>query len=299
MTKIAWIADYNPLEGQGGGAELSEKAVILEGIRKGHEINLFIPNTPQPNEVLNADFVIIGNASRWAPNLLSKVIEQQEVVNYVHDFSPLCHYRLFFPDLEKCKTTCPNLLFTKKMMLNSSLNIFLSPLHYKVWKRVLPELEDVPHYLHVSTVDTSLFKPLDVPKVPNSALCVNCLLKFKDLDNVIKYANENTDKTITCVGGKEDKLKLPQNIVYIGGVPNAQLPGMYSQTEAFFHCPSTVEPCGRSTIEAKLCGVPKLILNKLVGVASYKEFKYDREEFAQWVEDSPKRFWKAIEKEVL
>ena len=297
MTKISWIADYNPLEGQGGGAELSEKAVILEGIRKGYEINLFTSNTTQPNEVLNADFVIIGNASRWPPNFLSRIIEQQEVVNYVHDFFPLCHYRLYFPDLEKCKTTCPHLSYTKKMMLNSSLNIFLSPIHYNVWKRVLPELEDVPRYLHVSTVDSSLFKPLDVPKVANSVLCVNCLLKFKDYDNVIKYANENTDKTIMCIGAKENKV--PSNIVCLGGIPQVELPGMYSQTEAFFHCPSTVDPCSRATIEAKLCGVPKLILNKLVGVASYKEFKYDRVEFGRWVEDSPKRFWKEIEKEVM
>lgn len=299
MIKVAWICDYNPLTSEGGGAELSEKEVILEGIRKGYEINLFTPNTPQPKEVLTADFVIIGNASQWAPNFLSRIIEQQEVVNYVHDFFPLCHYRLYFPDLEKCKTTCPHLSYTKKMMLNSSLNIFLSPLHYKVWKRVLPELEDVPHYFHVSSVDSSVFKPLDVPKAPNSVLCVNCLLKFKDLDNVIKYANENTDKTITCIGAKENKVRLPSNIVYLGGMSQVELPGMYSQTEAFFHCPSTLEPCGRSTIEAKLCGVPKLILNKLVGVVSYKEFKYERDDFAKWVSKSPQRFWKKIEKEVF
>ena len=296
--KISWIADYDPFVGGGGGAELSEKAVIVEGIKKGYDISLFTPGTPQPRDVLSADFVIIGNAARWGPNFLSQVIEQQEVVNYVHDFTPLCHYRLFYPDLKKCKTTCPHLPHTKKMMLNASLNIFLSPLHYKVWKRALPELEDVPHYLHVSTVDTMIFKPLDVPKVPNSVLCVNCLSKFKDLDNVIKYANENTDKTITCIGAR-DKAKLPPNVVYLGGIPQRELPGMYSQTEAFFHCPQYTAPCERTVIEAKLCGVPKLILNKLVGVASYKEFKYERDDFAKWINESASRFWKEIEKVVL
>ena len=298
MSKIAWLADFNALSGEGSGGELSERAVMLEGIKKGYEIDLFTPNSPQSNEIFNSDFVIIGNASRWSQGFLSKVIEHQEVINYLHDFFPVCSHRLFFPDLEKCKTTCPNLNFTKKMLLNSSLNVFLSPLHYRMWKRVLPELKDVPSYLHVSTVDTELFKPLDTPKVPNSILCINCLLKFKDLDNVIKYAENNSDKTITCVGGIEGNLKLPRNMVYVGGVPNTQMPNMYAQTEAFFHCPNTIDACSRVTIEAKLSGVKKLILNKLIGVSSYKEFKYEREDFAKWIMKSPTRFWEAIEKEV-
>lgn len=298
MTKIAWIADYNPLEGQGGGAELSEKAVILEGIRKGYEINLFTPNTPQPEEVLTADFVIIGNASRWAPNFLSRIIEQQEVVNYVHDFAFLCHHRLFYPDLKKCKTTCPHLPFTKKMMLNSSLNIFLSPLHYKVWKRVLPELEDVQHYLHPSPVDVNEFRVLDVPKVPNSILGVNVLLSFKGKENILKYVQEHSDKTFTFIGGKEGRIKLSSNCYYIGGVPNAEMVGMYNQSECVIHLPNTVDPFCRVVAEAKLCGA-KIIGNKLIGALSYKEFGYDGGDFAKWVSKSPQRFWKKIEKEIL
>ena len=296
--KVAFISDYNCMGGEGSGAELSEKAVLLEGIRKGYDIQLFTPNSPQPNEVFNADFIIIGNASRWASSFLSKLIEQQEVINYIHDSFPLCKWRLFYPDLPKCRI-CPNLSFAKKMLLNSTLNIFLSPLHYRMWKRVLAELKDVPSYLHVSTVDINLFKPSNTLKIPNSVLCINCLLKCKDLDNVIKYAEDNPDKTITCVGGIEEKLKLPRNIDYIGGVPNTQLPNMYAQTEAFFHCPNTIDACSRATIEAKLSGVKRLILNKLIGVASYKEFRYERAEFANWIDGSPKRFWEAIQKEVM
>ena len=296
--KIAWVADHNPLEGQGGGAELSEKAVILEGIRKGYEINLFTPNTPQPNEVLNADFVIIGNASLWSPNFLFRIIEQQEVVNYIHDFFPLCHYRLYFPDLKKCKTTCPHLSYTKKMILNASLNIFLSPLHYKVWKRVLPELEDVPHYLHPSPVDVNEFQVLDVPKVLDSILGVNVLLSFKGKDNVLKYAQEHPDKTFTFIGGKEGNIKPLSNCHYLGGVPNAELVGMYSQSECVIHLPNTVDPFCRVVAEGKLCGA-KIIGNKLIGALSYKEFGYGRDDFAKWIDGSPKRFWERIEKEML
>jgi hypothetical protein len=73
---------------------------------------------------------------------------------------------------------------------------------------------------------------------------------------------------------------------------------MLAQTEEFLHLPQYTEPCGRTTIEAKLCGAP-LKLNKLVGVASYNEFKYDRDRFAAWIEDSARRFWRKIDKGVL
>ena len=299
MTKISWICDYDCMIGEGGGGELSERAVITEGIRRGHDIELCTPNTPNKNNVLKSDIAIIGNASRFPSQYLAQVSEQQEIVMYVHDFWPLCRHRLFYSALDKCKTTCPHLPFAKKMLLSSSLNIFLSPLHKKMWSRSIPDLFHTPSYLHVSPVDTKLFVPLDVPKIPNSTLCVNCLLKFKDLENVIKYAEENPERTITCVGAKEANVKLPPNVIPIGAVSQQELPGMYVQSEEFLHLPDYCEPCGRSVIEAKLCGVPKLVLNKLVGVASFKQFKYSRGEFAEWIDDSARRFWCELENEVL
>jgi hypothetical protein len=286
--------------GEGGGGELSERAVILEGIKRGHDIEMCTPNTPNKNNILKAEIAIIGNASRFSPQYLAQVSEQQEIVMYLHDFWPLCRHRLFYSALDKCKTTCPHLPFAKKMLLSSSLNIFLSPLHKKMWSRAIPELTNTASYLHVSPVDTKTFVPSDVPKIPNSTLCVNCLLKFKDLENVIQYAETYPERTITCVGAKEANVKLPPNVIPIGAVSQEEMPGMYVQTEEFLHIPNYCEPCGRSTIEAKLCGVPKLTLNKLVGVASYPQFKKsNRDDFAKWIAGSSTRFWKVIEKEVL
>ena len=298
MTRISWICDYDCMIGEGGGGELSEKVVIMDGIRRGHDIDRCTPNTPDKNRVFKSDISIIGNASRFSAQFLAQVSEQQEIVNYIHDFWPLCKFRLFYSDLEKCKTICSGLGLAKKLLLSSSLNIYLSPLHKRIWLRAIPELKEEDDYLHVSPVDTNLFVPLDVQKVPKSTLCINCLMKFKDLDNVIQYAEEHTERTITCVGGQEKGVQLPPNIVPVGGVAQDQLPSMYSQSEEYIHLPLYCEPCGRSTIEAKLCGTP-LKLNKLVGVASYKEFKYSRDEFAEWIAGSARRFWREIETEVL
>ena len=298
--KIAWIADFNPFAGEGSGAELSEKAVIEEGIRKGFDISLCLPNTPAMNEVHKADLAIIGNASRFPQQYLAKISETTEYVMFLHDQWPHCVYRAFYPDLEKCKTTCPYLPFTKKLLLNSSLNIFLSPLHYRVYQRGIPELKNIEHYLHVPTVK---MKPIDgVQRIPNSVVGINVLWSFKGVENVLAYATEHPELTFTFYGGTDNPKRLntlPKNCVAMGRVAQEEMAGIYSQAQSFIHLPSHVMAAERTVIEAKLCRVPSLILNKLVGVVSYPEFKklgYD--DFAEWVGNSANRFWQKIKKGV-
>ena len=299
--KVAWVADFNPFAGEGSGAELSEKVVIEEGIKKGFDISLCLPNTPAMNEVHKADLAIIGNASRFPQQYLAKISETTEYCVFLHDMFPICSYRAFFPDLKKCKTTCPNLDFTKKLLLNSSLNIFLSPLHYRVWCRVIPELKNIEHYLHVPTVK---IKPIDgVQRIPNSVVGINVLWTFKGVENVLAYATEHPELTFTFYGGTDNPKilnTLPKNCVAMGRIPQEEMPGIYSQAQSFIHLPSYVMAAERTVIEAKLCKVPSLILNKLVGVVSYPQFKkLDYGDFVKWVGNSANRFWKAVEKEVL
>jgi len=245
--------------------------------------------------------VIIGNASRFPKRYLAKISEITEYVMFLHDQWPHCLYRAFYPDLQKCKTTCPYLPFSKKLLLNSALNIFLSPLHYRVYQRGIPELKSIEHYLHVPTVR---MKPVDgVQRIPNSVVGINVLWTFKGVENVLAYASGHPELTFTFYGGTDSPKilnTLPKNCVAMGRIPQEEMPGIYSQAQSFIHLPSHVMAAERTVIEAKLCGVPKLILNKLVGVTSYKQFrKLDRDEFAKWVGESHKRFWKKIEKEVM
>ena len=298
--KVAWICDYNQFAGEGSGAELSEKAVIEEGIRKGYSIDLVLPNTPAINEVHRADLVIIGSTTRFSRQYLAKVSETTEYVMFLHDMSPICSWRAFYPDLPKCKKTCPNLDFTKKLLLNSSLNIFLTPLHYRVWCRVIPELKNIEHYLHVPTVK---IKPIDgVQRIPNSVVGINVLWSFK-AGNVLAYATEHPELTFTFYGGTDNPKivnELPKNCVAMGRVAQEEMAGIYSQAQSFIHLPSHVMAAERTVIEAKLCKVPSLILNRLVGVVSYPEFKkLNYDDFADWAGNSANRFWQKIEKGLL
>lgn len=292
--RIAWLTDFNPFEPTPGGGALSDRACIVKGMQLGHKIDIISSDSLGAAGLANYDLLVVSNAFRIDPGLLIQTSSILPYIMYLHDYWPLCPYHLYYPMTIKCKT-CNNLPFTRELLLNSLMNIYLSPLHLETWSYVIPELKEQDHYLHVSPVDTELFEPLEVPRIPNSVLMVNSLLDYKGAENTLKFINENKDLAFTYIGAKDDKYKLPPNVGSYGYVAPGTLPEFYSQAESFLFLPSTPQPCTRTVIEAKLCGVPKLIINDLVGVASFPEFKLQDGEFRKWIEESPYRFWLAIE----
>jgi len=300
MTKIMWVTDFDCMAGTGGGAELSDRAVIMDGIRRGYDIYIITPDSPVRVEVYTADIAVISNAALFPLSFLSKLLDRLLVVNYIHDYFPQCAWRLFYPDLTKCKTTCRTHQFAHDALTKAALNVFLSPLHYRVWHRVIPEVEFTPHHLHPSPIDTDAFRPVpQVPKIANSVLGVNVLLKFKGMNNVLEYAKAHPELTFTFCGGKDSSAVLPSNANYVGEVAYSEMPGMYVQAERMIHLPSGPEPFARAVAEAKLCGTG-VICNQLVGALSYPEYKrMNRDEYAAWISDSPRRFWAKVKQEVM
>lgn len=292
--RIVWVTDYNPFSEVGGGA-LSDKACIVSGMRAGHTIDIFPSEMLGTAGIANYDLMVVSNAFKLDPRLLIQASKVLPYVMYLHDYWPLCTYHLFYPMTEKCKA-CSNIQFTRELVLNSKLNIFLSPLHREAWSYAIPELKEHEHYLHVSPVDTELFKVYEgVNRIPNSVLMVNSLLDYKGAENTMKYIQEHPQTTFTYIGGRDEKYPLPANVGEYGFVAPSTLPEFYSQAESFLFLPNTPQPCTRTVIEAKLCGVPKLILNDLVGVATFPEFKLKGDEFRKWIAESSYRFWIAVE----
>lgn len=293
--RIAWLTDYNPMEASAAGGALSDRACVIEGIKRGHSFDVVNKDTLKAIGIANFDLMIISNAHFFDLNELLQASRIVPYIFYSHDYWPLCQYKLFYAMQEKCKH-CKNLPFTRQLLLNSILNIFLSPLHLEAWSYAIPELKDHAHHLHVSPVDTELFHPIEgVKRIPNSVLGINSLVRFKGASKVLEYVREHPELIFTFVGAKDEDINLPGNAVFTGYVANSTLPEFYSQAEHFIHLPTNIMPCERTVIEAMLCEVPKLILNENVGVASYSEFKLKGEEFRQWIANSPKRFWDRIE----
>jgi hypothetical protein len=295
IVRIAWLTDYNPMEASAAGGALSDRACIVEGIKRGYKFEVVNKDTLRTVGIANFDLMVISNAHFFNLNELYQASRLIPYVFYSHDYFSLCQFKLFYPMEEKCKS-CKSLPFTRQLLLNSALNIFLSPLHLEAWSYAIPELKDHPYHLHVSPVDVELFKPVEgVKRISNSVLGVNSLVRFKGASKVLEYVRGHPELVFTFIGAKDEDIVLPSNAHFLGYVANSTMPELYSQAEYFLHLPQNASPCERTAIEAKLCGVPKLILNENVGVTSYPEFNLPIERFRDWIKNSPKRFWDKIE----
>jgi glycosyltransferase involved in cell wall biosynthesis len=295
--RICWYQDIDPFIYL-GGAQQTDLTIIREGVKRGHDIQIVVPQTFRLEK--NADLNIISNCALFTQQQLSQVAKAPTpYVFFSHDYVPLCKYRLFYPMLEKC-SRCVNKTFAKEFLEKSNLIVWMSPLHREAWLRSIPELADHPYALTPSCLDVEKLSPTQMNPTPNTVIGVNCLLSFKGKNNVLSYARENPEFQFTFVGQSEvAPSDLPKNTKYVGQVSEEELIGLYAQHEYFIHLPSTCQPSERTCIEAALMGL-KLIVNPLVGITSYPDFYKNGEVNREWlrtfVKDAPKRFWDGMEK---
>lgn len=290
--RVGWLQDMD-IHVMSGGAQLSDKTVFDEGSKRGHDMRLVMPHHLDVMDRLEFDLIVVSNATAFGDRM-TPLLQQTPYIFYIHDFWPLCSYRLYYPQLTKCKITCQNLQQTKQLLLNSVMNIFLSPLHFRAWCFAIPELKDHPHHLHPSPVDGRKFRPLEVPRASYSVMGLNSLLGFKGCENVLRYASEHTELNFTFYGAKEEGVELPSNCGYVGPVGQNLLPELYAQAEYFIHLPQVVDPFCRSFVEAKLSGC-KLISNRNIGALSYPWMKKSREMVMKHLDKAPSVFWEKIE----
>jgi len=189
--------------------------------------------------------------------------------------------------------------FWKDLYNRSLLNIFMSPLHYQAHLGVMPSLSQHPHALVPSAIDPTDFATDPAEIKPNTVIGVNILYGFKGRENVLEYAKDHPDLTFTFVGGKEKEVDLPENCKYVGYKLREDLAALYAEHEYLIHLPSTPQPFERTPVEF-IQANPKgrLIVNSLVGVASYPWFrtgdKINRREIIKQCSESPKKFWREI-----
>ena len=236
---VGLIQDLNPLV-EGGGAQATDKTLITEGFRRGHEIDVIGPNF-DPAGLADYDLVIVSNATGFRPDVLRREFETRGVpwTLFVHDY-PWCNWRLYFSMEEKCKT-CPYLPPWKSLLVGSSLNIFMSPLHRDACFSVLPELSAQPHVLCPSLVVP--WHTPTVERVPNTVFGLNSLLPYKGRQNVLGYASNHPELKFTFAGAAEGSGDIPANVSYIGSVSNTQLRHLYAASRYFIHLPATPQPC--------------------------------------------------------
>lgn len=265
--RVAILNDLFPAPGVGSGAELSIRYMAKEGILRGHDIDFYTART-YTRPLDDYDLVVLKNVVSFGADQLEKVM-LGPYVTWPSDYA-FCKWRLFYSMQEKCRS-CDGVAMARRLFTNSVLNVFLSPLHREAYLHAIPEIADLESLLSPPYVADRFLPISDVERLENTVIGVNCLLPFKGVENVVKYAADHPEMSFNFYGGVRDgwEDRLPDNAFYFGYAPQHALPVLYSQASHFIHLPSTPMPFDRTVIEAILCGVKNLIVNKNVGAMSY------------------------------
>ena len=290
--RLNWVQDLDVFS-QGGGAQLTDRSHILEGIRRGHEIEIITPQSDINSLFVDDSPVVISNMmAGFQLNVFQHLVERNKpCIWFFHNHQPLCKYRLFYPMLEKCKS-CYRREYWMPIFLKAALLVWLSPLHRESWLFSCPELADLPYAVVPSPIDPKQFHNMNLPR--EGIVSVSSLHPFKGRDNVLQWAGDNPETPITFIGGNpEPNEPLPQNCKDIGPQSFLALNEIYNRHKALLHLPSNPQPFERVLPEAYLAGCD-IIGNGLIGALSFPWFR-SREEVAEHCGGASRLFWEKIE----
>ena len=280
--KVAWLQDINPFDSTyTGGAEQTDRAHIVHGLRMGHDIEVVTPMSPL--NVSWADLVVVSNAAAFRVEELKAV--SAPYVLLLHDYWGLCRWRLFYPMLDKCRDCYLKPRFLP-LLFGSELIVWLSPLHRESWLFTYPELEHHPHALVPSAIDVDQFFDMGLQR--HGAVAVNSGLKFKGYDQVRDWAEEHGEAAVTLVGPVEGPM--PPNVALVGHVPVREMNHLYNRHERLLHLPQNPMPFDRTVAEAYLAGC-EVQANELVGALSWPFFREGRDGVRQALKTASSDFW--------
>ena len=274
-----------------GGAQMNNWGMYQKGIKRGHKITMITPQNMNIRSLEGTELVIFSNIVNFPREKIKEVCEKYPYIFHHKDFI-FYSLRLYYPQqpLEKVNYHRD---FWLDIFLKAKMHITLSPLHWESFLIAYPELKKFKPVHIPSAIDTNLWNKIkDVKTIPNTVLGINSLEPFKGRYEINSYAEKHPELQFTFIG-TAPKLNLP-NCNYLGYIPNADLPKIFSQFEYFIHLPDRVDPFNRTVMEAYLCGC-KIIGNKNIGCLSYDwDFK-DRINVRKYLQQAPIAYWEEIE----
>jgi len=282
--KVAWVHDHLLDEIPDGGAQISNDKLIQTGRERGHQVDIFTPkNTTE--DIMGYDLISVHNAKFFTHKHLLFFIRHPMVVKHEHDY-----WNLVDPSQEGSKS---------EIWKNSKLGVFLSPGQHQTYKRLMPWLQLEPYTLSPSPVDVEAFQDLGKHS-EDIVVCVSSMSQHKGTINAARWAQDNPNYKVHFYGRPAH----PDFVAMVNNVPNAEykgvasldeMPEIYNNAYGLIHMPQWMEPCGRSVIEARLCGC-KLFLNERIGVATYSWWSHSDSEFREIIKDAPIKLWEEMEK---
>lgn len=300
MRKVAFLHDVEM--DYIGGAELSNKQIIEEA--KAQNLDIFYDSLQDFEKtkdlLISSDFAIINNivSCDYEFELIDFLIENN--INYVkweHDYG-LCAKRSIYCYVDsKVKNCCDNQRFKsyRNLFTNAKCNVFQSPLHIKLHKRLYGEAV-ANHLVLPPPINVKALKPFAEKNI-DEVVFVGDLKFIKGGNALVEYAIRNPEKKIVVYGNSTLQRDIPGNVIFKPNTTNKEVLEGLGKAEYFFFKPVWFEPSGRGAAEAFLSGA-KLICNDKIGTFSYDFFPKDKELAKKSMQDAPKLFWQSVLKAV-
>ncbi len=288
--RVLWLTDQDPWISL-GGAELNDRGHVMEGWRRGHEVEVCTADSFDTVARGDFDLAVVSNVASFPQAQVRAIAEAGDYVVFHHDFLSICRYRLHFPQLDRCRDMrCEAAEVWGPVVENAELNVALSPLHEEVLER---HHGDGADWVHVpSSIDPKPFIQVREEGNDRSGTLVVNPAEFKGKEKVLEWVGEHGDERFTFLGDIDENV-LPSNCSVRDRVPYGQMPDVYGEFERVLHLPETVDPFCRVVTEAALAGC-EVVTNRNVGATSYDWFG-DLEDTATAVTNAPDEFWDAVE----
>ena len=281
--RVLFVSDFT-LEQRLGGAQVSNDLIIKRGRQLGHEIIEHDYTSSVVDFLSSYDLLVSSNLeaiSRAAPNKLDFIPQHPNHIRLEHDS---CLY-------------LDNSL-RQQLFESSKINFFLSDFHISFFR------ENYGNYfknveINYDPMDTRVFCGEKEKKEYDIVYC-GYIHPLKGVDNLVKYAIENPDRTIDIFGWGDGDITSSfngvANIKFHGAKDYTEIADIFKKSKAIYHHPVVNEPFCRMVAEALLCGVTEVIGAK-EKIGSYLEFKkVGREEFAKKCSEATQNFWNKVEK---
>ena len=281
--RVLFVSDFT-LEQRLGGAQVSNDLIIKKGRDLGHEIVEHDHTSSVVDFLSSYDLLVSSNLeaiSRATPNKLDFILQHPNHIRLEHDS---CLY-------------LDNSL-RQQLFESSKINFFLSDFHISFFRENYGDyFKNVE--INYDPMNTEIFSEGNQENEYDIVYC-GYLHPLKGVNNLVKHAVENPDRTIDIFGWGDGDIASSFN-----GVPNIEFHGakdyteiadIFKKSKAIYHHPVVNEPFCRMVAEALLCGVTEVIGAK-EKIGSYLEFeKVGRQEFAKKCSEATQNFWNKVEK---
>lgn len=280
--------------GVGSGAELTCGRFVVDGTRRGHEVDVVCPEYLREGTLDQYEVVVAKNVVNFHPDQL-KLVQKRPYVAWPSDFA-WTKWRLFFAFQENHRGLSNAKAWTD-WFTRSRLNVFLSPFHFDCYKWMMPSIEGHPTHLSPPPANEHLFRPAKEGWEECTAATINGGLQFKGLYPNLGWATDHPDVKFFFLGAIRENVNLPPNARHVGPLEQSKLAEILGHAETYVELADTCQPYNQTAIQG-LLSCRRVVTNGLVGAASYEWFRRgDREQARAELRLAMPKLWERIETE--